>query len=356
MQYNITYREKDKGWQYIISYKDTNGKWKQKSKQGYKTKREAKIGAELKLTDLKNTENLNKDFEGITFKEFCDIYIEHIELHLQNNTVRLYRMALKHFEPLNNIEMTKIQTIDIQRCVDAMIKKGLSFRTVKTYSNRIHAIFNSAIDKFNIISVSPFKGVTFKIDKEPSTKKALTLSELNDLIAKTKNYKYKVIFSLAGKCGLRIGEILGLTWDKIDFTNNTITINIQWKNKGDGEVGFGELKSKNSYRTIPLSPDTKKVLIEYKKIVPVHISNRVVYYKCVSGLTKMLRNYCNKIGYDLSIHEFRHTYATNLIANNVDFKTVAKLMGHDVEQTMKTYSHVTSEMMDNAINVINKNF
>ena len=52
----------------------------------------------------------------------------------------------------------------------------------------------------------------------------------DSLIDKTANLKYKVIFSLAGMCGLRIGEILGLTWDKIDFNRNTININIQWKN------------------------------------------------------------------------------------------------------------------------------
>ena len=55
MQYNITYREKDRGWQYIISYKEKNGKWKQKSKKGFKTKREAKAGAELNLAYLKAT-------------------------------------------------------------------------------------------------------------------------------------------------------------------------------------------------------------------------------------------------------------------------------------------------------------
>ena len=47
---------------------------------------------------------------------------------------------------------------------------------------------------------------------------------------------------------------------------------------------------------------------------------------------------------------------TTLISRGVDFKTVAKLMGHDVEQTMKTYSHVTDEMMDNATQLINKIF
>ncbi|MGG7059270.1 tyrosine-type recombinase/integrase [Clostridium tertium] len=70
----------------------------------------------------------------------------------------------------------------------------------------------------------------------------------------------------------------------------------------------------------------------------------------------MLRNYTKKLGYNLSIHEFRHTYATTLISRGFDFKTVAKLMVHDIEQTMKTYSHVTDDMLNNATNVLAKIF
>lgn len=355
MDYNITYRQKDKGWQYIISYK-INGKWKQKSKQGFKSKKEAKPYAELALKELRDSESLNQDLKEITFRKFVDMYLKHIELHMQNNTVRLYKMALKHFSELDNIEMNKITTMHLQKCIDKMIKKKLSYSTIRTYKNRITAIFNSAVNKFNIINKSPADNLTLKIDKEPSKKRALNETEFKDLLKKTKNMKYKVMFALAGMCGLRLGELLGLRWDKIDFTQGIITINIQWKNKGDGTVGFGELKTKNSYRTVPLPNDMKKILIEWRNSSPIDISNRVIPYKCISGITPMLRNYVRKIGFDFSIHELRHTYATTLIANGIDFKTVAKLMGHDVEQTMKTYSHVTDEMMDNATKVINKIF
>lgn len=355
MDYNITYRQKDKGWQYIISYK-VNGKWKQKSKQGFKTKKEAKPAAEKALLELKNNQDLNQEFKNITFEEFKNMYIEHIQLHMQENTIRLYNMALNYFKPIYNMEMDKINTIQLQRCIDDMIRTGLSYGTIRTYKNRITAIFNSAKDNYNIISKSPADKLEIKASKEPSKKKALTENELKDLIHRSKNMKYKVIFSLAGMCGLRIGEILGLKWNKIDFENNTITIDTQWKNLNENTVGFGELKSANSYRTIPLPPYVKKILLEWKNYNPIDISNRVIVYKCISGLTALLRNYTKKLGYDLSIHEFRHTYATTLISRGVDFKTVAKLMGHDVEQTMKTYSHVTDDMLNNATNVLFKIF
>ena len=355
MEYNITYRQKDKGWQYIISYK-VNGKWKQKSKQGFKSKKEAKPYAEIALQELKNNLNLNQELKDITFEEFKDLYIEHISLYMQENTIKLYHMALKHFESLYKLEMNRINTLHIQSCIDKMVVAGLSYGSIKTYKNRITSIFNSAVTKYNILSVSPATNLEIKTPKEPSKKRALTDNDLKDLINKTQNMKYKVMFSLAGMCGLRLGEILGLKWDKIDFKNNTITIDIQWKNLPNNSVGFGELKSANSYRTVPMPPLVRKLLLQWKSNSITDIHNRVIIYKNVTGLTSLLKNYIKKIGYDLSIHELRHTYATALISNGVDFKTVAKLMGHDIEQTMKTYSHVTDDMLNNATKLLSKIF
>ncbi|MCD3297142.1 Arm DNA-binding domain-containing protein, partial [Clostridium botulinum] len=79
MDYNITYRQKDKGWQFIISYKDNMGKWKQKSKQGFKTKKDAKPAAEKMLKELKNTTKnvpVNNDLIKVTFNQLTTIYLD----------------------------------------------------------------------------------------------------------------------------------------------------------------------------------------------------------------------------------------------------------------------------------------
>lgn len=75
-------------------------------------------------------------------------------------------------------------------------------------------------------------------------------------------------------------------------------------------------------------------------------------YNCISGLTAIIKNYTKKLGCNFSIHEFRHTYTTTLISCSVDFKTVTKLMEHDVEQTMKTYAHFTDDMLNNTSNIL----
>lgn len=56
----------------------------------------------------------------------------------------------------------------------------------------------------------------------------------------------------------------------------------------------------------------------------------------------------NRLGLDASIHDLRHTYATTLLASGFDYKTVAELMGDNVQTIIKTYSHFTKDMFDSA--------
>lgn len=358
MQYNITLRKKDKGWQYIISYKDNNSAWKQKSKQGFNSRGEAKSAAQEVVKDLekiiKVQASADQKYKGITFEKFTDIFTEHEKLYKEANTILTYKNAIKAFKGLNNISMESIKNIDIQKCVDGLVREKLKCSTIKAYLNRLHLIFNSAIEQFKIIPENPVKNIDVAVEKEDSHKVALTKAELINLLSKIKDDKKHLMSVLAAKCGLRIGEIIGLTWDDIDKVNNTISVNKQWKKLKDDTFGFGSLKSKNSKRIIPIPPDVITELSKYKNKYPENYDKRLFDCKSSYAATMLLLITYKKAGYNISVHELRHTYATTLIANGLDFKTVAKLMGHDVEQTIKTYSHVTDDMMQHAKNLIDK--
>lgn len=69
----------------------------------------------------------------------------------------------------------------------------------------------------------------------------------------------------------------------------------------------------------------------YKNTYPLNFDDRLFNFTNTSSMASRLSELYLESGYDISIHELRHTYATTLIANGVDFKTVAKLMGHSVE-------------------------
>lgn len=359
MDYNITYRQKDKGWQYIISYK-VNGKWKQKSKQGFKTKKEAKPFAEKTLKELKKAFkeegliNINETASELTFKSLHENYIEHMKLYKEFNTIKGYKNAYSSFKPIENCKVNNIKNIDIQRCIDELIKKDLSISTIKTYIRRISLEFEYYIDTYNSAYVNPTKKIKVPLNKKINNKKAITKKELDSLLEKIKNNKFYIVAYIAANTGLRCGEILGLTWSDVDETNLCLTINKQWKLLKNGKFGFGELKTKNSNRIVPVNALFIKNLKDYKLSNPISIDNRVAPFNKSSiekYLNPKLREYSG-----ISIHELRHTYATLLIQNGVDFKTVAKILGHDVKQTLDTYSHVTDDMMENASRTIAKIF
>lgn len=359
MQYNITYREKDGSWQYIISYKDSNGKWKQKSKQGFeknrKGKQEAKDAAEKALEEIKSHLELNtpKEFEGITFVKFANEYLRHTKLYREYKTVQSTQTVVNKFSGLNNIELSKITTLDIQKEVDKFALEGLNPNTIKYYLKKLSIIFNAAKNQYQLINNVPTKNVQVNEHKDTS-KKALTENEVKKLIDSFKNSSYYLIIFIAAKTGMRIGEILGLIWNDIDSKNNIITVNRQWKKDKKGDYAFGPLKSNNSYRKIPISKATTTELIKYKTVINIdtRIFNIINKDSTITYVNRLIKQY----GFPISIHELRHTYATKLIANGMDFKTVASILGDNVQQVIKTYSHVNNDMMNRASALIENIF
>ncbi len=358
MKTNITYRERKKGnWQYIISYKDETGNWKQKGKQGFEKKSLAKEAAELALKSLKKEideeSKLNKEYRDITFEEFSVKFLNHIEIHREYNTYKNYKNVFNQFRDLNNLEINKIGNMEIQAIVDGFVKRKLKSSTVRFYVKRLNNYFEYAANVYKIIKESPVKNITIPENKKVNDKKVLSLQEYNKLLKDFENSPYQIVILLTGSCGLRISEAIGMTWDNIDFENKTLNVNRQWKKTLQGHYELSYLKTPNSLRKVPLSDELILKLKEYKNTHPTDIYNRVILYKSDAVITNL--NILLK-PYNTTIHRLRHTYATTLISNNIDFKTAAKILGHDVTQTLKTYSHVTDEMMQNAAKKINDIF
>jgi integrase len=362
MQYSTIIRKKDKSYQYVITYKVDN-KWKTKSKQGFLLNKEGKKRAQEEMDQavlalkkqFKN--NIDSSMSGITFKQFGEKHIEHMKLYREINTVLGINTVLNHFSGLDNIELAKITLLDLQTIIDDMVRTGLSTRVIKVYVERLKSIFLSAKNEYNLITDLPTERLNLKINKDNSeiNKRALTKKESDKLLSdfEVKNSQYYLVILIALTCGLRLGEILGLTWDNVDTKNSMLKVTKQWKKINEKQYGFGALKSKNSNREVPIPPKTNIIL---KNITVKNINGRLFDFKNTESVSICLNRLFKLGGYNITIHELRHTYATTLISNGIDFKTAAKFLGHNVEQTMKTYSHVNSDMIKRATNIIENIF
>ncbi|HEY5524823.1 MAG TPA: Arm DNA-binding domain-containing protein [Clostridium sp.] len=307
MDHNITYRQKDKGWQFIISYKDGDAKWKQKSKQGFKTKKEAKPIAEKMLEELESSikNNINVDDANQTFEEVVKMYLEHSILYKEYNTVKAAKNSFSKFSCLNSIKIKDMQKIDIQGAVDKLVKEGLKQSTISTYVVRLNTFFRYIKDDLNLIINLPTEGIKIPKEKNKTNKKALSKPELDKLLCDLINSKFYIVAFIAANTGIRLGEILGLTWNDLDEINLTLDVNKQWKVPGKGKLaGFGTLKSKNSSRIVPVSSEALKTLKIYKKNNPTDLKNRIAPFShaCIfKYLNPKLREFAG-----ISIHELSY--------------------------------------------------
>ena len=351
MQHNITYRERHGKIQVIVSYKNNSGKWRQRSAQGFAKKKDAKKAAEKILDELKKAHSLqlNEEYEGITFAEFMEIHIEHLKLYKEPNTVTNYQQTAKKFSQLDNIGLDKITTMHIQAAVDDMLRSGLKPSTINSHTNRLKTLLKAAMSQYKIIARNPAEYIVVPEDKKKKDKdKALSKKDLEGLLGSITSQKKHAMSLLAAKCGLRLGEIVGLTWDDIDMKKGLVDINKQWKKRKDGTWGFGELKSKASYRVVPAPKAVLVELHKYRQMHPASMDRRLFSYSMPGAAGTELNNYYKALGYNISIHDLRHTFATMLIAGGMDFRTAAQILGHTPEETIRTYSHVTSDMMERA--------
>ena len=353
MQYNVSYREKDKGIQIIVQYKDKNGRWKQKSKQGLPNRKAIlKIEADKIIDQIKADYDYDVEYSEMAIGELKQIYLEHVKTVREHKTYTGYKFAFNRFK-LDDIKIKDLKNHDIQKCIDKMVKDKVMHGSIRQFTGNFKAFLNYVSVQFDI-KIPSLKLIMPK-NKDKNTKKALSSKEVESIIDFYKNWRnidiYISVF-LAAKTGLRIGEISGLTWGDIDFNNNAITVNKQWKiDKDTGLYGFGDLKSKNSYRVIPISKAVANELNKIKQLGKINNNKRLISHENTNTLNLTIDANLQK-NFKISIHELRHTRATELIANGLDFKTVAKILGHDAKETINTYSHVTDQMMEKAKDLI----
>jgi integrase len=345
MEYNFTYREKDKGFQVILSYKDNVGRWKQKSKQGFKTKREAKNAGDKLLEEVKANAPvyIDNSTANITFGEFAAIFLNDTRRSIAYNTILGYQHALKAFSELKDMRLVDITHSDILSIFNSLPVKA---NTANLYLVKLKTIFKRAVSPYELITKDPTAGIQPLKIKGQRKINALSKERLEAILArlKTKNYTLYTACCIAAFAGLRVGEIAALKWSDIDFNAGTLKVERQMVATNKNVMALQELKSNNSYRTVPIPLRLQTILAEYKNKYPRHISD-MVFWNATYHSIKRVSQYTKG---DISIHDFRHTYATTLLSSGFDIKTVAALLGDTVETVLKAYVHYTDEMRENA--------
>lgn len=282
------------------------------------------------------------------------LWLEHYLLtfkrdKVKDSTLKYYEYRFKSLSPLYDIELSVLSIFDIQNLVNALHSAGLSYSTVKGTYSLLEQSLNKAVS-CKLISFNPCIGVELpKKDKHEID--SLSEFEIRQLlVCNSRNFYYPVFLFLLHS-GLRAGELIALEWDNIDFKSGVIHI---CSNYYRGELSTP--KTEQGERDIPLTRSLLNLLPDRSDrrgglVFRNSFSCRIDYHILLRSWYRQQEsaNFKNRYG----LHALRHTFATNLIHNGADVKTVSLLLGHkDVQTTLNFYCHSSLEEKRKVISLL----
>ncbi|MDU5081983.1 site-specific integrase [uncultured Tissierella sp.] len=348
-----------------------------------------------------------------TLEEYSDRWLkEYGEAQLQPKTLESYKSELngKILPALGHIKLDKLTPVRILSFLNNLMEDGIrkdgrpggySDRTIKYQWQILSSMLQQAV-YWQILPDNPCKRV--KVPKNINNKKEFSNAKIESFnedqvttlleIIKDEALKYQVAFNIALFCGLRNGEILGLTWNDIDFENRTLSVN----KSRSYIVGQGMItkvpKNNSSIRVVGIPDMLIRLLKEYKLwqngekatcgtlwtlewekepwLLTQWNGEGMSYNRLTKWLLEVIRRYNDGILNDeaisdedrnkyllpeLSFHKLRHTSATLLISNNTDIRTVSARLGHaQTSTTMNIYVHGLKSADDKATDMLNNLF
>lgn len=210
--------------------------------------------------------------------------------------------------------------------------------------------------KINNVELVPLKlnkQETKEIKAKSEEKTIITYEEEATLLEYIKTKKrgkvardiYDIIVLMVNS-GLRIGEVLALEVQDIDFTNKEINVYESYSNT---TKTVGTTKTSSSVRIAPLLPPVEEMLI--KRINLNKITGLIFEGVSYNTVTKYIINFSKECGINASSHTLRHTFATRCREKGVDPKVVQEWLGHaSYQTTIDTYTHITDDKMQKETN------
>ncbi len=319
----------------------------------------------------------------ITVDAWFEYWIKNIVGDLAPNTRRNYteRYTFNIQPLLGRMQLSNVKPMHCKMVLNAMDDTYAGSTIRQTYIT-MGTMFKAALLN-DLIPKHPMNGVRYtKPVRAASDIKFLTVDEQKRFMEAAKRSHNYYQYALILETGLRTGEMIGLTWDAIDFDKRTLTVNktLEFRHK-QKFWRAGPPKTPNSYRTIPLTNFAYELLLELREksksgkksemlsqtldYIDRHTGAKstlhmkdLVFINFRTGEPAKNSSYdthlyklCDEAGIKrFCMHALRHTYATRAIESGMQPKVLQKLLGHgSIKTTMDRYVHVTEDSMLNAI-------
>ena len=332
-----------------------------------------------------------------TVAEYCEKWLYMKSATISASTLRGYTNAVKNYivKPLGGMYLSEVTADDVRLALVPVASKSQGM--YNTVNMLLKCIFSSA-ERNQLLDYNPSAGISGKGGKPAQKKDALTDEQAKVLLETVKGLPPYIFIMIGLYSGLRREEILALQWDCVYLDAPTPYISVQraWRAKtGNPEIST-VLKSKAARRDIPIpkclveclrevKEDSKSKFViadrngeplndsQFRRIwnyVDVRTAKERTYYKYVNGqpikykvnpeLGSHQKNnpkIVYSIDFDVTPHQLRHTYITNLLYAGVDPKTVQYLAGHENSKTtLDIYAKIKYNQPGQLAGIVNAAF
>lgn len=338
-----------------------------------------RVNAENSFSNKLNTVAKNSKYSNMLFSDYMLEWLENIKPKVVQSTYIGYEQVVKgklcpYFKS-KKIKLIDLRPRDIQDFINYLYKQNLKGSTIAHYTSNMNTALKEAVIA-EIIPSNPM-GRIESVKKEVYIPEFYTDDELIELIEVIKTQKLELPLTLGIIYGLRREEILGLTWNAIDFKNKSITIRkTVGRGKYDGVTQFlikDIPKNKSSYRTLPMfdfiADLLKKYKEKYKLNEKIFGNTYITDYKdfiCLMDNGELVKpDYVDRTfsrilkenGFrHIRLHDLRHSCATLLLRNGVPLSEIQKWLGHSNIITTQRYSHLDQNDKSIPANMIETKF
>lgn len=336
------------------------GKQRQRSITG-KTQQEVAQKLRQLIAEIDN--GTYREPSKMTVGEWLNTWQEQYLNDLKPLTKEMYATAVRiHLKPaLGMKKLDALLPADIQRFYNSLMQgeKPLSAKTIKN----IHGIFHRALQQ--ALDLGYLRNNPANPCRLPRVEKPI-IHTLDDVSTKKflkaiQGHRFENLFLVTLFTGLREGEVLGLKWDCVDFTNGSLLVGRQLQRKRDGSSQYYLISPKNGkFRKVVLAPFVLDILHRQRAEQEIWKRNAgkswmdtglVFTDELGDNLTpetvyKNFKKIAIEIGCEsLHFHSLRHSYAVAALQSGDDIKTVQENLGHYTAAfTLDVYGHVTDKM------------
>lgn len=280
-------------------------------------------------------------------------YKEYLEFrNLSPNTINGYMKELKYLRRYleekkdSSIYVDEIELENIEDFISSKKDTGVAISSINRSISIIKGFYNY-LENRDIVGNNPTgKLETFRDINRPK-RDVLTEDEIDLLVKNIEDKIVKYVVFTISNTGLRISELTNLKLENVDMENRIIYV-------------IGGKGGKN--RVIPINHKLHRVLVRYLKEIRPDVESDYFFAKKKTG--KISRQWTNtkikeaveNLGWDKDItsHNLRHSFATNLLVNDVNIVSVQKLLGHSDLRTTSIYLHQSLDDLKDAVNSLDE--